>query len=55
VGVLVSQDVIKWLLEPEDPSMKYRTRTELLGKSPNDREVKEYKREITESVPEKAC
>jgi len=51
VGVLVSQDVIKWLLEPEDTSVKYRTLTELLGKSPNDSEVKECKREIAESVP----
>jgi hypothetical protein len=51
VGVLVSQDVIKWLLETEDTSVKYRTLTELLDKSPNDSEVKECKREIAESVP----
>jgi len=51
--MLVSEDVIKWLLEPENPSMRYRTLVELLGKSPNDHEALEYKKRIAESVPVK--
>ena len=54
VGILVSEDVTKWLLEPENPSMKYRTLVELLGKSQNDHEAVECKREIAESVPVKS-
>ena len=49
VGILVSEDVIKWLLEPENPSMKYRTLVELLGKSPNDHEAIECKSELAEA------
>jgi len=51
VGILVSEEVIKWLLEPENPSMRYRTLVELLDKSPNDHEAAECKREIAESFP----
>ena len=51
---LVSEDVIEWLLEPEDPSMKYRTLVELLGRSSNDNEAIECKREIAESLPVKS-
>ena len=54
MGVLVSEDVIRWLLEPEDPSMKYWTLVELLGKSPNDHEAIECKRQIAESIPVKS-
>ena len=50
-GTLVSEGVRKWLLESENPSVKYRTLIELLGRSPNDREVMECKREIADSVP----
>jgi len=48
---LVSEDVTKWLLESENPSVKYRTLIELLDRSLNDREVIESKREIAKSVP----
>lgn len=51
---MVSEDVIEWLLEPENPSMKYRTLVELLGRSSNDNEVIECKREIAESVSVKS-
>ncbi len=47
----MSEDVTKWLLESENPSVKYRTLVELLGRSPDDRDVIECKREIAESVP----
>jgi hypothetical protein len=50
---LVSENVVKWLLEPEDPSARYRTLVELLGRSPNDHDVVECKREIAESLPVK--
>ena len=36
---MIPVDVINWLLEPENPSMKYRTMKELLDESQN--EVKE--------------
>jgi hypothetical protein len=45
--------MIAWLLEPEDPSLKYRTLVELMGKSPNDSEAVECKRRIAESAPVK--
>ncbi|HXX87061.1 MAG TPA: hypothetical protein VEH86_01250, partial [Candidatus Acidoferrum sp.] len=54
VTILVSEDVIKWLLEPEDPSMKYWTLVELSGESPDDHEAVECKRQIAESVPVKS-
>ena len=53
MDILVSEDIVRWLLEPENPSMRYRTLVELLGKSPNDPEATECKKEIAESVPVK--
>jgi hypothetical protein len=53
VGILVSEDVVRWLLEPENPSLRYRTTVELLGKSPDDPEAIECKRQIAESIPVK--
>ena len=54
VGILISENVVKWLLEPENPSLRYRTMIELLDKSPNDPEAKECKRQIPESIPVKS-
>ena len=51
--MLVSEDVVGWLLEPENPSLRYRTMVELLGKPSDDPEVIECKRQIAESVPVK--
>jgi hypothetical protein len=45
VSILVSEDVTNWLLEPEDPSMRYRTLVEFLSRSPNDHEAIECKRD----------
>jgi len=53
VEILVSEDVVRWLLEPENPSLRYRTTVELLGKSPNDPEAIGCKRLIAESIPVK--
>ena len=50
---MVSEDVVRWLLEPENPSLRYRTMLELLGKSPDNPEVIECKRQIAESIPVK--
>jgi len=44
---MIPVDVINWLLEPEDPSMRYRTMKELLDKSQN--EVQETKSLIFDS------
>lgn len=37
----IDDNIIKWLLSPEDPSLRYRTMTELLDVSPDDPEVTE--------------
>ncbi len=39
--------VLGWLLEEEQPSLRYRTLTELLGRKDNDAEVREAKKQIT--------
>jgi hypothetical protein len=44
---MIPVDVINWLLEPENPSMKYRTMKELLDKPHN--EVQEIKESIVAS------
>ena len=44
---MIPIDIINWLLEPEIPSMRYRTMKELLDKSQN--EVQETKRFIVDS------
>jgi hypothetical protein len=43
--------VLDWLLEENNPSIRYRTLTELLGKSPDDRRVREAKAQIAASRP----
>ena len=54
VCILVSEDVVKWLLEPENPSLRYKTMVELLDESPNDPEAIECKKQIAESIPVKS-
>ena len=44
---MIPIDIINWLLEPENPSMRYRTMKELLDKSQN--EVQETKSLIVDS------
>lgn len=50
VGALMSRGVARWLLEPENPSLRCRTMVELLGRSPDDPEALESKRQIAESL-----
>jgi hypothetical protein len=50
---MISNNIVKWLVEPEHPSVRYRTLVELLGNSPTDSEVKECKNQIAESIPVK--
>ena len=50
---MISNNIVKWLIEPEHPSVRYRTLVELLGNSPTESEVKECKNLITESTPVK--
>ena len=37
----IDDNIITWLLSPEDPSLRYRTMTELLDVSPDNPEVTE--------------
>jgi len=46
---LTSEEVLNWLLEPENPSLRYRTLVEVLDKSPNDSEALKCKKQIAES------
>ena len=39
-------EVLDWLLEPEQPSVRYLALTQLLGKRPSDSEVRETKARI---------
>lgn len=50
---MIPKNIVKWLVEPEHPSVRYRTLVELLGNSPTDSEVKECKNQIAESPPVK--
>lgn len=43
---MADQKVLEWLLEGEQPSIRYRTLTELMGRKESDPEVKEAKRNI---------
>jgi hypothetical protein len=51
---LVSKEVINWLLEVEDPSLRYRTLTEILDKSSKDIEVLNSGNQIVGSVAAKS-
>lgn len=43
---MVERSVIDWLLEEEEPSIRYRTLTELLGRGESDRDVRAARRAI---------
>ena len=45
-GRIISDDVIDWLLEDENPSVKYFTLIDLLGKQINEKEVLTAKKQI---------
>lgn len=45
--VILKKSVIDWLLEESQPSIRYLTLTELLGRSVKDAEVKSVRRNIT--------
>lgn len=47
----ISQDVVKWLLEADNPSVRYRTLTELLNRPPTDPDVVDTKARIASSKP----
>jgi hypothetical protein len=51
--MFASEEVVNWLLEPENPSLRYRTLVELLGKSPDDKEAIECREQIAEYTPVK--
>ncbi|MGI0156389.1 MAG: nitrogen fixation protein NifH, partial [Thermoplasmata archaeon] len=46
--------VLEWLLEPEQPAVRYHTLTELLGRGPGDPDVREARAALTSRgwVPE---
>jgi hypothetical protein len=47
----ISDGILAWLLEPSDPSIRYLTLVELLGRSKRDGEVCEARRAIMEAGP----
>jgi hypothetical protein len=47
----IEQGVLDWLLEEKNPSVRYRTFTELLDKPVSDAQVVETKAHIAESEP----
>ncbi len=51
---MVSKEIIDWLLEVEDPSLRYRTLTEILDKSSRDRDVFDSRKQIVGSVAVKS-
>jgi len=50
---MIPEYVVKWLVESENPSVKYRAMVELLDKSYDDIEVQKCKNQIAESNPVK--
>lgn len=48
VASVVSKPVLDWLLEESQPSVRYRTLTELLGRPENDADAREARKEIPE-------
>ena len=50
---MISENIIDWLLEPENPSLRYRTLVDLLDRPVNDSEVLQSKKEINEFQPVK--
>ena len=51
--ILILKNVVNWLMESENPSVRYRTMTELLDKPTEDSEVQDSKNQISDSVPVK--
>jgi hypothetical protein len=47
----IHESVLDWLLEPENPSVRYRTMTELLGLPKDDPEVQKTRAAIPKSKP----
>ena len=47
----MQESVLNWLLEPEEPSIKYHTMVDLLETPQNAPEVQECKRQIQKSKP----
>jgi hypothetical protein len=47
----INQNILDWLLEPENPSVRYRTLTELLDCPPSDPQVQEARAQIPSSRP----
>lgn len=50
---MMKQEVIDWLLEPDNPSVKHRTLVELMGKNNEDSQVQVIKHRIIDSQPVK--
>ncbi len=48
---LAHSNVLDWLLEEDDPSVRYRTLTELLDVAPDDPQVQQTKAQIPHSKP----
>ena len=48
-GIKQMENIINWLLEEKEPSIRYRTLTELLSKPENDSEVIEAKEAVLQS------
>lgn len=51
---MIPEKVITWLIEPENPSVRYRTMIEILDKSQDDAEVQDSKSQIVTSIPVRA-
>jgi hypothetical protein len=47
------ENSIKWLLEDDNPSVSFNTRTEILGEKINNREISSIREQISESNPVK--
>jgi hypothetical protein len=48
---MFDSNVVDWLLEEENPSIRYRTLTELLDEEENSSRVKEAKAKIKDTQP----
>src|SRR5690242_9831559 len=51
VHMVVPRPVLTWLLEAENPSVRYRTLVELVGRKSDEPEVRAAKSEIAASQP----
>jgi hypothetical protein len=48
---MIPKNIVEWLVEPESPSIRYRTLVELLEHSPTDAEVQACKNQFAASPP----